>query len=765
MGRIEEISLLVENEKYEEALAAIEDLDETQKKRHEILNLLSIISTSCQNWKLAEYYCQEALKQAPDNPDYVYNLAGVCYAAGKYREGVDIIENFSTSDMEIKEELNSLKEDLLQAMADSRKVLMIAYFFPPLGGSGVYRSLKFAKYLPDNKWIPTVIASANPPLGWNFTDASMVSEVPEIVDVHRISDELTRTENYQLKGEDAEGMLRLLSQVFMLDAEAASIYSAILNSPNGQELLLQFPCSELNWAWKVINYIEKEINLKDYPVIYTTSGPYSSHLIGCYFKKKYGIPWIADFRDEWINNPYGEVDIQHNLLHRLLFCLEKIVVTTADRTLCVNKMGEDNYIKTYPVQPERVITITNGYDEEDFEDIHYSKLPNPKFRIAYSGLIYSRERTLVPVLKAIARLVQEKKVDKNKIEVVVMGNNYFYDLDKMENLGLNDIITLIPYSEHTKAIQLCASSDLLLCLVGDGKKYNAVYPTKFFEYLRCGKPILALAPTHGSIDKILRSNNLGLAVPSTSSAVIYNFILNEYEHWKLSPEAYRNIPADIKQFERRTLTAALADVMNHILAEKNQGAKEISANVYDEIYAASGANNAYRVSYRESLYYPSWIQAMRYLVLLERNTKIIEIGCGVGQFANMLFDYGFTDYYGLDFSAEAIHQAKLRNPDYAALFEVGDAFESDIFNRDYDIAIFFEILEHIQKDIDLLKRVKPGKKVMLSVPNFSDKNHVRFFDSEEQISDRYKSIIELKDIQRIHLSGSNVLFIAVGIMK
>jgi len=116
---------------------------------------------------------------------------------------------------------------------------------------------------------------------------------------------------------------------------------------------------------------------------------------------------------------------------------------------------------------------------------------------------------------------------------------------------------------------------------------------------------------------------------------------------------------------------------------------------------------------------------MTYIQKLDPSTKILEVGCGVGQFANMLFDQGFTNYTGFDFSEEAVKWAKQTNAPYADRFFTADAFETELITKQYDLVICFEVLEHLWKDLELLERIPSGTPLLLSLPNFDDPYHVQ----------------------------------------
>ncbi len=158
--------------------------------------------------------------------------------------------------------------------------------------------------------------------------------------------------------------------------------------------------------------------------------------------------------------------------------------------------------------------------------------------------------------------------------------------------------------------------------------------------------------------------------------------------------------------------------------------------IYDSIYTAS---KEYRKHYKESVYYGVWSEALRNI-----SGKVLDIGCGVGQFGVMLRDNGITDYRGIDISKVAVGMAQTKGLDCIC----GDVFESDIMETDYDTIVMMEVLEHIEKDIELLRKVKPGKKIVFSVPDFWSRTHVRVYPTAEFIRQRYNWLkLEIKEVK------------------
>ena len=250
-----------------------------------------------------------------------------------------------------------------------RKVLVIAYYFPPLGWSGVQRTLKFAKYLRDFDWEPIVVTVGK--TKFSILDQSLENELPKDINIIRIDDivlkDVTDAMKRQLKGYIEASMNFIsdenLKQLY--EEEIEKIFSELRD-------LLLIPDGNAIWANSVIKKIRNKIDFNKIDVVYTTSGPYSAHIIGEYIKRKYSIPWIADFRDQWINNPYIDYD-KNSLRYKIEKSMEKSVVLNCDRLITTTPIITENYISTYKIEKNKVITITNGYDEEDFKNIKSKK--------------------------------------------------------------------------------------------------------------------------------------------------------------------------------------------------------------------------------------------------------------------------------------------------------------------------------------------------------------------------------------------------------
>ncbi|PYZ97564.1 hypothetical protein CR205_02920 [Alteribacter lacisalsi] len=191
---------------------------------------------------------------------------------------------------------------------------------------------------------------------------------------------------------------------------------------------------------------------------------------------------------------------------------------------------------------------------------------------------------------------------------------------------------------------------------------------------------------------------------------------------------------------------------------------EENSKYYDVVYKEGGYNGNYHKPYQNSPYFPIWKNALVCLRKL-KDPIILDVGCGVGQFANMLFDNGFTHYRGFDFSEEAVRQSKKNNPDYAEAFSTDNAYTTDLFTTTYNTAVLFEVLEHLEHDKDVLGKVRTGSNVLLSVPNFHTRGHVRYFLTEDSVISRYEDLVQIDEILPYRYRNGQVIYLVSGLRR
>ena len=193
---------------------------------------------------------------------------------------------------------------------------------------------------------------------------------------------------------------------------------------------------------------------------------------------------------------------------------------------------------------------------------------------------------------------------------------------------------------------------------------------------------------------------------------------------------------------------------------------ERDAQYYDDMYSTGGFLGQYHVHYSESRYLPVWQRGFEIISSLD-NPRILDIGCGPGQFAHLLFDRGITSYKGIDHSSGAIKLAQKNVPQWADNFSISDIFKPDALQNNFTIITMFEVLEHLERDLDLLRLISPGTSVLFSVPSYNSESHVRRFKSRKNVKKRYESLVDfirIEDFTDCPEPGKTI-FLVYGTMK
>ncbi|MFW6275655.1 MAG: glycosyltransferase [bacterium] len=443
----------------------------------------------------------------------------------------------------------------------NKKVLFVAYIFPPLGGSGVQRSLKFAKYLPLYGWSPTILTVKKN--SYKYQDKSLASELPANLEIVRLDDPIINLE---------ERSLNVILNFLFSIAKRKDLIESIISDCNNKLLPLKkianIPDTKIMWAINSIRNIHQKINIENFDLIYTTSGPYSTNLIGYKIKEKYNIPWVSDFRDEWTNNQYLTKEYQENPSRfNLLKALEGKCLDLADKVITISDMSRDNYENKFGISKSKIDVITNGYDEKDFKDIINGK--SDKFTIIHNGLFYKEHREPYNFLYALYRLIKNDFIRKECLRIVFTQNNEKLNISHFcKRLNIHEIVTQTGYLEHKESLKAASKANILLLIVGSGEEKKSVYTGKVFEYLRLMKPILALAPKEGVVDQLLTETGRGEAIEYDDIPGIEQYLLKTYNSWMSGKQTIYKNNRSIKKYERKDLTLKLASIFDSVLTEE-----------------------------------------------------------------------------------------------------------------------------------------------------------------------------------------------------
>lgn len=411
-----------------------------------------------------------------------------------------------------------------------KPILMIAYHYPPEGSSsGVLRTLKFSKYLPRHGWKPHVLTLRDSI--YRVRDEGLKADIPPEAVVHRTG------------GFDSPHTLSI----------------------RGRHLaMFSVPDPFISWLPFGVKRGMEVIRRSGIKALYSTSPVPTAHLIAASLKRLTGLPWLADFRDPWIEE--GQHPAPGSIRHAVESRLERAVVRRADRIVATTPYLRADFLARYPsLDPDKVRVIYNGYDEADFASLPVPPR-EPRFEILHAGLVTREYRDPTPLLEAVARLIGRGVMSRAEVRVAFLGARGFFaspaGRELVGRLGLEDVLEVSPRIPNRDTLgRLRRASCLLILQASDDTR--SLIPAKAFECLRVERPILALTGDGATADLLKKMDRCAVIEPSDSEG-LQNALASLYRTWKESPEPILS-GRQIKHFDRYALTAELAQTLHELL--------------------------------------------------------------------------------------------------------------------------------------------------------------------------------------------------------
>lgn len=430
------------------------------------------------------------------------------------------------------------------------KVLIITYYWPPAGGPGVQRWLKFVKYLPDFGIEPVVYIPENPT--YPLIDEGLQSEVNPVATIikQRI------IEPYSWAQAFSKGKATKISSGIIPDKKKQSAMEKFMLWVRGNVFV---PDARVLWVKPSVAYLSKYIQENDIDIIVTTGPPHSLHLIGLALKQKLGVKWLADFRDPWTTIGYHKalnLTVSAEKKHKQL---ESEVLNTADMVLVTSPTTKKEFeaLTTKPIE-----VITNGYDVEKI-----TKEPlDEKFTLAHIGSFLS-ERNPRILWKALAELIRENPEFKAKFELKLIGAVSQEVLTAINEFKLADYLNNLGYVSHDEAVAQQRKSQVLLLVEIDSEETKCIIPGKLFEYMVSERPIIAIGPEEADFASIIRSTNTGLFVTYTEKERLKQAILDYFSQYLQGSLKANAI--GLQQYSRKKLTDQLAGLFKRMVTNYN----------------------------------------------------------------------------------------------------------------------------------------------------------------------------------------------------
>lgn len=444
----------------------------------------------------------------------------------------------------------------------SKKVLVITYYFPPSGGSGVQRTLKFVKYLREFDWEPVILTARD--ADYPAYDESLWADVPPNMKIYsaRI------LEPYKLyrcfTGKSGIGFTDV--EIQSLNETTRRRWSERVSEWIRATFFI--PDARVSWLFFAVPLGLRVVRRERISMLYSSAPPYTTHLIALALKRLTHLPWVADFRDSWIGW-HSAPQWRPPPSRRVELTLEDRVLQSADRILVVSSGVKNDLLSRHGEYADsRWQILPNGYDETDFADT----IPHPqdeKLTITYTGSFFG-DFSPEYLLQALEALCQEDESVRQKIRLRFVGRIATTILDRIHRSSVRPAIEIVPYVPHKKGLSYLLGTDFSFLMIDDAPIHRGILTGKLFEYIGAGKPILALVPEDGDAAELIRRNHLGIVVPPRDVDAIKRMLVEILEK-KQSGTPFAIADEGVKRnFTRRNLTSKLAMILNQIHSPNRQ---------------------------------------------------------------------------------------------------------------------------------------------------------------------------------------------------
>ena len=438
-----------------------------------------------------------------------------------------------------------------------KRVLVISYYFPPSGGPGVQRVLKFVKYLPDFGWQPTVLTVAAEHAAYPDRDPTLAGEVPDAMEVVRTRswDPYAVYARFQGRAKEETVGVGFVKE----DAQAGRRQ----HLARWVRANLFLPDARVGWVPFARRAATALVRQGAFDLIFTSSPPHSTQLVGRSLRRRCGTPWIADLRDPWTDISYYQ-DLPHTALARRLdAALERSVLATADAVISVSDgVGR---LLTAKAALRRYQTIPNGYDPDDIADAAASPpRRTDRFVLAHVGTL-SAQQHAPGLVEALARRAQADPAWKAGLEIRFVGHVDASIPAAYRAAGLGEALRVVPYVPHAEAITHMREADVLMVAVQRVEHNEGVTPAKMFEYLALGIPVLGLAPPSGDLGRILDETQGGRVFEHEDADGIAAFLAEQAARVARGDPPPRPDAEALKAYDRRVLTGKLAALFDTLV--------------------------------------------------------------------------------------------------------------------------------------------------------------------------------------------------------
>lgn len=431
----------------------------------------------------------------------------------------------------------------------SKRVLIITYYWPPSGGAGVQRWLKFVKYLPEFGWQPVVYTPENPEVP--AEDISLLDEIPKQTKV--IKTRIWEPYSYYKKFVGRKKNDKIKTG-FLSESKTPPLTEKISTWIRGN---LFIPDARKYWISPSVKFLSNFLGQNPVDAIISTGPPHSMHMIALHVNKLLHIPWLADFRDPWTNIDFYSQLMLTQASDRKHHELEKMVLTKADQLVTVSWNWAKDFEK---LGAKKIEVVTNGFDPQDFNMLSYKR--GRDFKLVHLGSL-NRDRNQNCFWEALSELLKENIKLKNHIKIELIGQIDFSVTSSINKYGLNNYVEKISYMPHKEVLKKTSNADVLFLPLNNTPHAHGIIPGKIFEYLAMKRPILCIGPKHGDSAKIISECNAGTTVDFYEKAKLKTAIENYFNAY-LNDELYLQTNDQVVNFSRKKLAGRIAELLDRI---------------------------------------------------------------------------------------------------------------------------------------------------------------------------------------------------------
>lgn len=424
----------------------------------------------------------------------------------------------------------------------SKKVLIITYYWPPAGGPGVQRWLKFVKYLPKYGVEPIVYCPENP--SYPIVDSNLEKEVSSTVTILK----QPISEPYKLAGFLSKKSAKTISSGVIPKKKKQSTVERLLLYIRGNFFI---PDARKNWIKPSVNFLAEYIKINKVETIITTGPPHSLHLIGQQLKAELDVKWLADFRDPWTTIGYHKALKLTKKSQKKHLQLEHDVLQTADEIIVTS---HNTKLEFQQKTSQPITVITNGFDTHHVLGVK----KDTKFTISHIGSLLS-DRNPTELWDALKELTEENAEFKAAFKLNLIGVVSDDVLNAMYDSGLKAFINLVGYVSHEAAIKAQLQAQVLLLVEIDSEDTKAIIPGKLFEYMVSNTPIISVGPTQSDVERIIKSTNTGYYFYYNQKQQLKSQIMLYFEAYKT--QSLITHPIGLQQYSREYLTKVLSQLV------------------------------------------------------------------------------------------------------------------------------------------------------------------------------------------------------------